>query len=80
MQTPNDVTAYLQGYAATNPEDFERACGRSDWPALAQRELDRRAARILELLDHETLAAIASGALDLQSICGRVLNGSKGLI
>lgn len=53
----------MRSYAKANPADMAKLGECSDWPALAKWEQTRRAARLLELFDDQTVAAIASGEM-----------------
>lgn len=78
MQTVRDIAEVLGGYAKANPADMAKLGECSDWPALAKWEQTRRAARLLELFDDQTVAAIASGEIDLQTLCQEAAAGQKG--
>lgn len=68
----------MRSYAKANPADMAKLGECSDWPALAKWEQTRRAARLLELFDDQTVAAIASGEIDLQTLCQEAAAGQKG--
>lgn len=78
MQTVRDIAEVLGGYARANPAGMAKLGECSDWPALAKSEQTRRAARLLELFDDQTVAAIASGEIDLQALCHEAAAGQKG--
>ena len=78
MQTVRDIAEVLGGYAKANPADFTKLSEYSDWQALAKWDQTRRAARLLELFDDQTVAAIASGEINLQSLCQEAAAGQKG--
>lgn len=78
MQTAQAIAEVLGGYAKANPVDMAKLSECSDWQALAKWELTRRAARLLELFDDQSLAAIASGDIDLQALCRQAAAGQKG--
>ena len=58
MQHRN-IEDVLSGYAKANPADIAKRGECSDWPALAKWEQTRRAARLLELFDDQTVVAMA---------------------
>lgn len=62
------VRAYLIGYSQAMPQNLSHIAGYSDWPARARQLLDARAAKVLDLMDTETLQAIADGHVDVQAI------------
>jgi hypothetical protein len=78
MQTTSDISELLGGYAKSNPDELSKLSERGDWQALARWEATRRAAKLLELFDDQTLAAIASGEIDLQALCQQAAAGQKG--
>jgi hypothetical protein len=78
MQSAKDILELLGGYAKANPADMAKLGECSDWQALAKWEVTRRAARLLDLFDDQTLAAIASGEIDLQDLCQQAAAGQKG--
>lgn len=69
MQTTSDVSELLGGYAKSNLDELSKLTERSDWQALAKWETTRRAAKLLELFDDQTVAAIASGEIDMNDLC-----------
>jgi hypothetical protein len=69
MQTTSDVSELLGGYAKSNLDDLSKLTEGSDWQALAKWETTRRAAKLLELFDDQTVAAIASGEIDMNDLC-----------
>jgi len=69
MQTASDISDALGGFAKANPADLAKLSERSDWQALAKWEATRRAAKLLELFDDQTVAAIACGEIDLNAMC-----------
>ena len=69
MQTASDISDVLGGFAKANPADLAKLSERTDWQALAKWEATRRAAKLLELFDDQTVAAIARGELDLNAMC-----------
>ena len=77
MQTASDISEVLCGFAKANPADLAKLSERSDWQALAKWEATRRAAKLLELFDDQTVAAIASGDLDLQALCQQAVASQK---
>lgn len=78
MKKFEGIVEILGGYARANPADMAKLGECSDWPALAKWEQTRRAARLLELFDDQTVAAIASGEIDLQTMCQEAAAGQKG--
>ncbi|RMX19026.1 hypothetical protein EBQ34_01340 [Vandammella animalimorsus] len=58
---------YLRGYLRRthSAQPIEQ---RADWQALAQAELDRRAAAVLSALPDAELALVATGQVDLQQL------------
>jgi hypothetical protein len=69
MQTTSDVSELLGGYAKSNLDELSKLTERSDWQALTKWETTRRAAKLLELFDDQTVAAIASGEIDMNDLC-----------
>ena len=59
----------LGGYGKADPESLLRMAESNDWRALAVWEATRRAARLLELFDDQTLKSIAAGEIDMQALC-----------
>lgn len=78
MQKEEEIAEVLGGYAKANLADLIALSERGDWQALAKWEQTRRAARLLELFDDQTVAAIASGEIDLQALCQEAAAGQKG--
>lgn len=64
-----DLANMLTGYSRTNLEAVAKLAQRTDWRALARWEQNRRAASFLELVNDATLADIAAGEIDVQSLC-----------
>lgn len=78
MLACRDIAELLDGYSQANPADLTKLSERSDWSALAKWEQSRRAARLLEIFDDQSLAAIACGDIDLQTLCQEAAaKGSK---
>lgn len=77
MQTASDISQVLGGFAKANPGDLAMLSERSDWQALAKWEATRRAAKLLELFDDQTLAAIASGEIDMATLCKEAAAGQS---
>ncbi|WP_434038796.1 hypothetical protein ACIRUF_00070 (plasmid) [Pseudomonas aeruginosa] len=68
------VTEVLRGYGRANESALASLLGVSDWQRIARQELERRATSIVQMLDDESLEAIASGTLDMQATCRQVAN------
>jgi len=69
MQTTSDISELLGGYAKSNHDELSKLSERGDWQALATWGATRRAAKLLELFDDQTVAAIASGEIDMTDLC-----------
>lgn len=72
-----EVSEVLGGYAKADPRSLLKMAESNDWRALAVWEATRRAARLLELFDDQTLEAIASGAIDMQALCREAATGQR---
>lgn len=66
--TAENITDYLSGFVRNNPAGKELVETYPDWARLAQNELDRRAAKLLEVFGAEELQAIASGRVSLPDL------------
>ncbi len=66
--TAENIADYLSGYTRNNPAGRELVETYPEWARLAQMELDRRAAKLLEVFGPEELQAIASGKVSLPDI------------
>jgi hypothetical protein len=73
-QTPieQSLAEYLAGYVGNDPARREQVRNFPDWPGLARRELDRRGARLLEILPDDVLDAIARGEVDLAGLVEKI--------
>lgn len=67
----------LRGFGRSNQAALERLAEFTDWPRIAAREIERRATSLVEALDEETLAAIASGELDFAKLCRSIATETK---
>jgi hypothetical protein len=68
----SSLAATLAGYLQGDPALRARMQTYSDWPRVAERELDRRNTRFLETLPDEALKAIAQGEIDLAELIGKI--------
>lgn len=59
----------LRGYCRGDILQLDTLASIENWPAVAAEEMRRRATRIVRVLDDATLTAIASGDLDVVSVC-----------
>ena len=66
------LTEVLRGYVRTDNAALASLLDVSDWQRIARQELERRATRVVQSLDHETLEAIATGAVDVGTVCRQV--------
>ncbi|MDR2188755.1 MAG: cytochrome P450 [Azonexus sp.] len=66
--TEQTLLDYLGGYIRTHPAVREHIINHPDWQRLAQQELDRRAARFLDILPEAELQAIATGQVNLPNL------------
>ncbi|MDR3220766.1 MAG: hypothetical protein LBU46_01980 [Candidatus Accumulibacter sp.] len=66
------LTDSLTGYLRQDPARREEVRNFPDWPRMARRELDRRSARLLEVLPDDALDAIARGEIDLAGLAGKI--------
>jgi hypothetical protein len=73
-QTPveSSLIDYLKGYVRHDPVRRARLRDFPDWPGMARRELDRRGARLLEILPDDALDAIARGKVDLARVVDEI--------
>jgi len=69
---------YLRGMRRARPAHLAELAAYDNWQQLAQREIERRAAHVLELLDDATLAAIASGGVRPATAIREVLDEHTG--
>lgn len=67
-QIEQRLADYLTGYIHNSPENLKRVLHYPDWQRMARLELDRRAARLLELFSEEELRAIAEGDVSLPDL------------
>lgn len=72
-----EVSEVLGGYAKADLRGLLSLAESNDWRALAAWEATRRAARMLELFDDQTLKAIASGEIDMQALCRQAAASQK---
>ncbi|GAA6119349.1 hypothetical protein [Acidovorax sp. FG27] len=66
--TAEKIADNLSGYVRNNPAGKELIETYPDWARLAQNEMHRRAAKLLEVFGAEELQAIASGRASLPYI------------
>lgn len=59
----------LRGFGRGNQAALQRLSLFGDWQRIAAAELERRATKIVEVLDEVTLRAIAAGEVDFQKAC-----------
>ena len=59
----------LRGYSRGDILQLATLASIENWSAVAAEELQRRATRVVQVLDESTLAAIASGDLDVVAVC-----------
>ena len=59
----------LRGFGRRNEAALERLALFSDWQRVAGAELERRATTIVQVLDDDTLKAIAAGKVDFSAVC-----------
>jgi len=72
-----EILDYLSGYARSNSANLMAMGTREDWRRLAIAEQERRRASVLQMLDDESLDAIASGFIDFQTLCQLAVQGQK---
>lgn len=67
---------YLLGHRRAEPDKLRQLAAYDAWQSAAHREIERRAASpLLEMLDDESLHAVASGAVKLEQIVRAVERG-----
>jgi hypothetical protein len=66
------IKEILQGFARKDPNGFEGLLGIAHWDRIARQELERRATIVVQALDEEALAAIATSEVDFQKLCKNV--------
>ena len=71
-QSEHAVMALLRGFGRGNEAVLDQLADVPDWPRLARAELERRATRIVQTLDEDTLSAVADGTIDFSDLCRRV--------
>lgn len=71
-QTAEHVKDYLRGYASRGADALKQLAAFGGWQRLAQRELERRAYRLIEAFDDDMLRAIAKNEIDLPTLCREV--------
>lgn len=76
-QITEAVTGYLTGYASAMPGNLSHIAGYTDWPARAKQLIDQRAAKVLDLMDTETLKAIADGKVDVRTIAAAIKSNNN---
>lgn len=64
---------YLRGMSRGNRKGLAQLTAISDWTDIAQRELERRAAYILQMFPDEVLLGLTSGEIDMREVIGDVL-------
>lgn len=69
---------YLRGYACQHPHNLGHVQHYTGWRQRAAAEMDTRAARFLAALDNDTLAAIASGEIDVQGVAESMRKTENG--
>lgn len=74
MTKPTTETAkeVLRGYGRADEAALASLMDEQDWQRIARHELERRATSIVQVLDDETLEAIAVGSLDMRAMCRQV--------
>jgi hypothetical protein len=71
-QIEQSLTNYLNGYFRDDPTHRKEVLEFPDWPQMARLELDRRSARLLEVMPDDVLNAIARGEVDLAELAGKI--------
>lgn len=66
------VKDVLRGYGRNDNKALGGLCAIDDWQKIARQELERRATRIVQVLDEATLEVIAAGGLDFTALCREV--------
>jgi hypothetical protein len=59
----------LRGYSRGDILRLDTLASIENWPVVAADELQRRATRVVQVLDDATLTSIASGDLDVVAVC-----------
>lgn len=75
--TTEALSEVLRGYGRADETALASLLEVSDWERIARQELERRATRIVQSLDDDTLEAIASGSLDVRAVCRQVADEIK---
>lgn len=68
-QASESLLDVLKGYGRSDTEALIGLQQFPEWQRVARAELERRATRIVQALDDETLRAIAAGRLDFNEAC-----------
>jgi len=71
------LTEVLRGYGRTDEAALASLLDVSDWQRIARQELERRATRVVQSMDRDTLEAIATGVLDVGAVCRQVAEEIK---
>lgn len=69
MDTTALIVDLLRSIGRSDPHGLQRLAEFADWPQAARDELERRATRVLQALDEESLHLVASGTLSMASLC-----------
>ena len=64
---------YLRGMKRANRKALAQMTALSDWLAISQRELERRAASTLKMFPDEIIHGLANGEIDMRQAIGDVL-------
>jgi hypothetical protein len=70
--TADALKDVLRGYGRQSREDLQRLRLFDGWQRVAAQELERRATQIVQVLDEDSLRAIAAGDIDFQAVCSEV--------
>lgn len=72
------VGDYVRGYGRNNAEGLVSLITYRQWPVVAQRELDTRAARFISIFNNDELEAIARGDVNLSEVGREILKEIQG--
>lgn len=69
----NQLKDYLRGMRDGNRKALAQLTAIADWPGTSQRELQRRANLVLQMLPDEILLGLASGEINMRETIADVL-------
>lgn len=73
QEETNQLKDYLRGMKRGNRKALAQLTAIADWPGTSQREIERRAGLVLNMLPDEILLGLATGAINMRETIADVL-------